>query len=193
MKNFRCPTWVLILLIITGLFAAICAACSEDALPPVWRGQPNTTTLHIAFPDASNPAQGVVLHAGGFATGWRESILMRANVWDLGQAGYITISMPVNAVRVRFQATYWTDIQIYNGVPVLSNGAELLGIVEVQPWFIGAWVDSVWEWAQIAGPVLVDLSVPYPKGFVLSDLVIDVEIANVVQSLAESNEDSTHE
>jgi len=175
------------------LFLFSFSLCAEDALPPAWRGQPNTTTLHIAFPDASNPAQGVTLHVGGFATGWRESILMRANVWDLGQAGYVTISIPANAVRVRLQATYWTDVQIYDGVPVLSNGSPILNTVSVQPWFIGAWVDSAWEWTQNAGPVLVDLGVAYPKGFVLSDLVIDIESSYVANTVAESQEDTAQE
>jgi len=178
---------------ILALFLLSISVLAEDALPPSWRGQPNTATLHIMFPDASNPTQGVVLHQGGFATGWRESILMRANVWDLGQAGYVTISIRANAVRVRFQATYWTDIQIYNGVPVLGNGSAILDTVEVQPWFIGAWVDSAWEWTQDAGPVLVDLGVAYPKGFVLSDLVIDIEVAQVANTVAESQEDTAQE
>jgi len=178
---------------ILALFLLSLSAFSEDALPPAWRGQPNTTTIHIAFPDASNPAQGVMMHAGGFATGWRESILMRANVWDLGQAGSVTIAIPVNAVRVRLQATYWTDVQIYNGVPVLSNATGILNTIEVQPWFIGAWVDSAWEWTQTAGVVLVDLGVAHPKGFVLSDLVIDVQLAQIANTVAESSEDTAQE
>jgi len=178
---------------ILALFLLSVSAFAEDALPPAWRGQPNTATLRIAFPDASNPAQGVTMHAGGFATGWRESILMRANVWDLGQAGYVTISIPVSAVQVRLQATYWTDIQIYDGVPVLDNGSPMLNTVSVQPWFIGAWVDSAWEWTQNAGPVLVNLGVPYPDGFVLSDLVIDIEVAQIANTVAESSEDTAQE
>lgn len=149
-----------------ALFLTSLSLYAEDVFPPAWR----TSPTYVSFPTSSIVSGPVTVYQGAFSTGWRSSILMRANVWDLGRTGSCSIALPA-ASCLRVQVTYWCDGRLY-GDPLL-NGFAPVASVMVQPFAMGGWVTAYWDMGATSAGSVATIAATYPQGYVLSDLVID--------------------
>src|SRR5207237_141539 len=82
-----------------------CSSRGDDSFPPCWRGYAGSTYQDWSFNTGNNPtppdvftnvngSPSAALTVGAFGTGWNSSVLERNGVWDLGQSGQVTLSVP---------------------------------------------------------------------------------------------------
>jgi hypothetical protein len=190
-------SWSFNLALLAGVsFAAIASA--EDSFAPCWRGRAGTTYQSWTFnsssnnpatPDSHSNTNGVAsasLVTGLGATGWRTSYFGQTGVWDLGQNGSISLSVPNFSAPVlpwkyvQVQVTYFDTVSFGPGAPVVSlgGGATLINTTNVTnvSTNVGAWKTQQTLWLIQPSPnsesVTIGCISP-TRGLLIDQIVVD--------------------
>ncbi|MBI5386697.1 MAG: DUF5011 domain-containing protein, partial [Verrucomicrobia bacterium] len=159
------PTWKLTAAALAAsILLPLSSSRAEDSFPPCWRGQPSTTYQNWSFTNANNPVTPeqytnpnglpqAAITVGSFGQGWvSDSFGPRTGVWDIGQSGQISLTIPNTAgpwKYVQVQVTFFEQAQLNFVAPSISvPGGTLISsaVINNQSVFGGTWktTNTVW-------------------------------------------------
>jgi len=194
----RTPAWRAGLILWAGLVLLFAQRLrADDSFPPCWRGVPGTTYQNWFFAVSNNPAapdlftngNGTPLASftvGAFGTGWKSvSLGGRTGVWDLGQAGSASLSIPnfPGSPAWKYgqvQITYFDAPGFYLPPVVSIAGATLLSSQTTNNQVVapGNWktYQTVWLLQPSPASETITLTGDTSKGLLIDQIIVDTRI-----------------